>query len=279
MSLSIDFTEQLSSEELDELEKSPPDHQIHVNHIDCPAGYDSKRRLYIKRVFGGAVAYCHHCNESGYWKFREKNIPVLPTIVGGEYPRAGSDPWDRKILRTNFHPLSHDPDVMLYAASYDLLDYSDVYLFTDRGHLLFYHPEGVLVERVPHPKSVRTYKRDPHAVPLMKGTNGVNCVVLTEDALSALKVLKAGYTSLPLLGTNLSDTYLQHIVEQYPMVLVHLDPDVAGIGALSTIVTQLRGSGVQVIVPSLVQEPKHYNTAVLDKTYKDAIDWATGLIK
>ena len=36
------------------------------NHPDCKAGVDVKHRLYIKRVVGGRLAYCHHCNEHGF---------------------------------------------------------------------------------------------------------------------------------------------------------------------------------------------------------------------
>lgn len=39
---------------------------IHINHANCPAGYDRKRRLYITRKEDGqVVAYCHHCGMSG----------------------------------------------------------------------------------------------------------------------------------------------------------------------------------------------------------------------
>lgn len=39
--------------------------QVSVNHADCAAGRDTKRRLYVKRVARGIVAYCHHCGRKG----------------------------------------------------------------------------------------------------------------------------------------------------------------------------------------------------------------------
>lgn len=40
--------------------------QVNVNHKNCPAGVDTKRRLYVTLKQGGAVVwYCHHCNGSG----------------------------------------------------------------------------------------------------------------------------------------------------------------------------------------------------------------------
>ena len=40
--------------------------QTHRNHAGCSAGLDTKHRLYIKRVVGGIVAYCQHCNDKGF---------------------------------------------------------------------------------------------------------------------------------------------------------------------------------------------------------------------
>jgi len=42
-----------------------------VNHDDCPAGQDRKRRLYITRLAGSGdmvVGYCHNCSNKGVFK-------------------------------------------------------------------------------------------------------------------------------------------------------------------------------------------------------------------
>lgn len=46
-----------------------PGEQTHLNHPDCPAGLDTKRRLYVKRTHDGArlLMYCHHCGSKGVW--------------------------------------------------------------------------------------------------------------------------------------------------------------------------------------------------------------------
>lgn len=39
---------------------------VHINHANCPAGEDRKKRLYITRCQNGTVvAYCHHCTLRG----------------------------------------------------------------------------------------------------------------------------------------------------------------------------------------------------------------------
>ena len=40
--------------------------QKNFNHIDCPAGTDTRGRLYVKRVSGGILGYCHNCQEAGF---------------------------------------------------------------------------------------------------------------------------------------------------------------------------------------------------------------------
>src|SRR5688572_12518334 len=35
--------------------------QVHVNHDSCPAGTDTKKRLYIRRTNEAILAYCHNC--------------------------------------------------------------------------------------------------------------------------------------------------------------------------------------------------------------------------
>lgn len=57
--------------------------QIHVNHTDCTAGEDTKRRLYIKRTDDGRtiLAYCHNCGLSG--SFSEDYTGLLKSKTKG----------------------------------------------------------------------------------------------------------------------------------------------------------------------------------------------------
>ena len=53
----------------DRIDKLKPDEQTRGNHDNCPAGEDTKGRLYIKRLAGNperAVAYCHNCGGRGH---------------------------------------------------------------------------------------------------------------------------------------------------------------------------------------------------------------------
>lgn len=46
-----------------------PGETVRVNHDDCPAGVDSRRRLYLTRTLANPdalIGYCHNCQTSGY---------------------------------------------------------------------------------------------------------------------------------------------------------------------------------------------------------------------
>lgn len=57
-----------------------------TNHIDCPAGVDSRRRLYLTRPASSAgivLGFCHNCQESGITrdqvtKYRDFNLTKPP---------------------------------------------------------------------------------------------------------------------------------------------------------------------------------------------------------
>lgn len=62
--------------------------EVNVNHDDCSAGMDTKKRLYIKRVEGGVVSYCHHCGKAGYFMFGKSRFR---TPAGVEVPVEATD--------------------------------------------------------------------------------------------------------------------------------------------------------------------------------------------
>lgn len=63
--------------------------QIHVNHDKCPAGLDTKRRLYIKRTEDDRyiLAYCHNCSLSG--RYSIKYGAVKSATTKGKAERDG----------------------------------------------------------------------------------------------------------------------------------------------------------------------------------------------
>lgn len=58
--------------------------QTHINHQDCPAGSDTKKRLYITVTDDNTMvlAFCHHCSQRG--AYRLSNLKGWPPKVGNE---------------------------------------------------------------------------------------------------------------------------------------------------------------------------------------------------
>lgn len=92
--------------------------QIHVNHKDCTAGSDTKRRLYLRRTSDGTttLAYCHHCGEKGVLRKGRalKSVKALTEEVtkhvetGILIPKWDSTPLD------NLHYAAHLGKFNLY---------------------------------------------------------------------------------------------------------------------------------------------------------------------
>jgi hypothetical protein len=69
--------------------------QVHVNHQLCPAGVDTKKRLYLKQIEDGKIlGYCHHCGESGILN-GQKTIKSLAAL---------KDPLTREIKQGHIVP-------------------------------------------------------------------------------------------------------------------------------------------------------------------------------
>lgn len=57
----------------------------HINHDDCPAGEDTKGRLYVTKTDNGMLlAYCHHCGGKGVVTSKIQNIREDAITLCGE---------------------------------------------------------------------------------------------------------------------------------------------------------------------------------------------------
>lgn len=253
---------------VEDLSTAPLDTQINVNHTNCPAGTDHKERLYLKRVFGGVLAYCHHCSGKNFFPIRERC--TFSTVFEPLDESDREDEFDKYVASYDLKPLHTNVDAMLYVAQFGLND--SAFLGTNpQGIVAFIHPAGILVVRRPFPKKYFLFKRHPDAVALLASDlDEPNRVVLTEDAFSALKVHKAGYTAIPLLGTNLTDPIKRMLVEDFPYhtIIVHLDKDPAGFAAIQKIAHELLGIGRDVHCIWDKEEPKRLTVEQIRQLYR-----------
>lgn len=204
----------LNGTELERL-APPPGQQIHINHDDCPAGVDRKRRLYIKRKYDGTIlAFCHHCGLSGY---------VSVPCVAGSYTPKG--------LRGDGGSSSRSHDGA-YAVTGEgrvgrwrdcerrwVLRYLDDELVTKYGIKydssqerialpIWYYGKCVGAQYRSlkgKPKYITQYAAGFKGTPCCLGTDSES-LVLTEDIISAIMVREVtGFRTVALLGTNLND--------------------------------------------------------------------------
>lgn len=97
----------------------------HVNHSGCPAGEDTKARLYVKRTEYGYVGYCHNCQGS----FVLKSATATTTSIRKKLMRE-SDMHDTDSESSLPKVLS---SCTQFSTSYQLkTDYTDAYVWLNK---------------------------------------------------------------------------------------------------------------------------------------------------
>jgi len=205
--------------------------QIRVDHVGCPAGEDTRGRLYIKNVGEKYIAFCHNCGTSGSW-------------------RAGKQSWiKRRRVQTAAETgkvelpsnMEYDPDNWPVAARVWLAQAMDVEYAADYGigwseyHGRLVLPFYVLDELAGY-QTRRILREDDGPKYLTyrnKKLPGANLLesegaplVLVEDILSSIKVSSAGYSSMALLSSNMNGELLTLVNKVTPpKVFIWLDDD------------------------------------------------------
>ena len=231
--------------------------QINVNHEGCSAGVDSKKRLYIKRVVGGVIGYCHHCRDHGFWRElstdgtllrkwlmgKSTDHPVIDRESYTDYDVGGNDIDSVRILNW-LHKYYINP----------VTSNLDNRYFRQKGSALF----------IPlHSTSGKTYgyqlrhfnlgdskytthytKNVPDDVSWFFNTapKEERVLYITEDYTSAYRIWRdTEHQSLALLKTSISNYTIGMIRKlHYKTIRIWLDPDEPGIVASKKIIERLR---------------------------------------
>lgn len=97
----------------------------------------------------------------------------------------------------------------------------------------------------------------PLVLSRLPSDNGV--VVLTEDILSAHRLVMNGFSVLPLCGTTLRTSYLALILRKDYKVIVWLDPDPPGQAAAAAVMKRLKAFGIPCANIESEADPKHHS--------------------
>ena len=194
------------------------------NHIGCPAGHDTKSRLWIYRGPGGVSFSCLHCNTKLFLpiKKRPPRAPELPSAASKDSvkPRiqdgtSALDEWSQAALQFVFRSAVSLETLKNYGVKYSphqrglvlpLYGVSNEHLTTQWGYqirtdsgtpkYITYAPD-MWADHVPTPKISRYGKWAT-----------VHTIVLCEDVLSAMQVAQvAGVAGVALLGTRAPDVH------------------------------------------------------------------------
>lgn len=214
--------------------------QVNVNHDECSAGTDTKKRLYVKRVEDGRnntyLFYCHHCGNRGSLKYeglRRIEEVAKETIVTTRSSAAelltALDMHRHGVFGIAFW----SPDAKLWWYKYNL-DSDDAV----RHCVQYNNIDGRLWLRVSHglwqgrgfgsaASKMKYYTVGDITASKVFMRNTRSTVMLVEDVVSAYKCAKAGINVLPLLGTTLRPHHFS-LIKEYKRVMIYMDNDTAG---------------------------------------------------
>lgn len=199
--------------------------QVHINHKNCPAGTDRKRRLYVKRLDSfTVVAFCHHCGKRGTnKKFSRASLEPFEQVESKPLWKIPDD-----FVRIDEAPSGAQHWVYAYLAPHVAHKYSIGYseklrrvvlpIWKD-GHLACYQARRVHADDL-KPKYL-TFKNDK--APFFFVHKHPDVVVLVEDMLSAIVLSEYGYATIAMLGTYISNNVINYILDKYTQVIVMLD--------------------------------------------------------
>lgn len=246
--------------------------QINIDHEDCDAGVDRKKRLYIKHVVGGVVAYCHHCSNHGFWRelstdgtvlrkwlFNEiDDMPKVVRIIEGVTFKP-KDVCSTNVLnwlhKHHIYPISTEEDKQHFKEFCGQL-YLPIFDFDNKQYgyqLRTFDPSRSKYKTI-------YYRKAGEDVSWLN--RGGDVIAITEDYTSAYRVWKESpYSSVALLKTSISDTTINKL-SNFKKIIIWLDPDEPGQKASLKILQRLLvclPSQIEIknMTSSLVPEPKN----------------------
>jgi hypothetical protein len=210
--------------------------QAKFNHEDCPAGVDTKQRLYVKNLDGAYLWHCHNCSDSGYYRPRETVMRIKEdTTTHVPIPRKGFPmPTVSSLTRKKDYD-TFELAGQLWLSQYEfnaeecwLLDITegrDGIILPIYNHLA--RIVGCQVRRYNAKPKYVTYTTQRYSYLVSHVIDITKPLVVVEDLLSSYKLYLSGYPSLCLLGTSIDDK-AKLILSRYERTLLWLDDDVAG---------------------------------------------------
>jgi len=193
------------------------------NHEDCPAGKDTKRRLYTTKKLGGYLWYCHNCGNGGF-----RHTESVPRL--SEYKKKGRVAKKNVLPPSNGQiPKKYKVFLYQYGITNDDITKYNLYYSKDYDRLVF----PVLQDNVKicgwsgrgsNPKWYKQTFISKQLLYFVTEHPDLDTVTIVEDPLSAI-VVGRDTNAIALLGTYIQKETMVDISNLYSNVKVWLDND------------------------------------------------------
>lgn len=249
---------------------------VRVDHDDCPAGVDTRRRLYVTRKEDGSIiAYCHNCGNSGFHgggsRFRSPSlgVPLLEIeekeLIMPERMIRDRNYWPKEMFSWLKECGIHWTLAEKYGICYDALRHRAVIpKLNSRGELVQYQSRRLVDDG--SPKYLTNKLKNEHASDPI-GSGGKTCIIV-EDMISAIRLVSLGYDAVPLFTDTMKSETMLTLVGKYDTIIVWLDNDSVTVNRhADTIVTGFRLVNQKADRTHGLSDPKRYR----DDEIKDVI--------
>jgi hypothetical protein len=228
--------------------------QTSRNHEGCSAGTDTKKRLYIKRVPGGILAYCQHCSYAGYDVLRktDEDADTLrrwiknPDSVDLPIVNRDNDVFQ---IWESYKDNKASWETQAWLERYHFKADNTAYRFDNRGRVCLCIKDmysRFLGYQVRNPNTVPKYISHYYAFRPLGGSwniQGAHTLVITEDILSGLRIGEASYNSLALMGTVIKQHDEETLIKNskaFQRIILWLDADEAGVKGTKALWSRLK---------------------------------------
>jgi hypothetical protein len=207
--------------------------QRHVDHSLCPAGTDTKRRLFIKRTRDGMLFYCHHCSCKGFLRTSREPKRISESMYVLESPTIAATSKLPSIMADSAANIDDWPtDVKLWWYSYEM-DQNDALRHNVRWHsaggrLMLPALNALTQGRAFYGRTPKYLTWNQCSQVILYAATPKRKVYVVEDLLSAYKLDKAGLNVCCLTGTTMDDMIASTLVSMFDHVVLWLDTDLAG---------------------------------------------------
>jgi hypothetical protein len=258
-----------------------------MNHDDCPAGVDTRRRLYLLvKPDRSVLAHCFNCNGSGAYFPDHPRYKSLGDLLREDNDLRNTEVsgWSASLAETIMTDCTHIHSLHIKAWLYKHHifedDWEELGLKEWSTNLIFplNTPATVggsfQIRNFHSGNRYMNYLRDDKLGNRIwqgecLGAHAHGKVVVTEDILSAYRIHRdLRVESRALLGTNVPDDLIEWFKENHTHVYIWLDGDMTGLSASLKVYKEIDPVLSSTSIVQAEKSPKEYTPEELQEIAK-----------